>query len=876
MTFSGYSITGADAADFELIQPTPTTANITAAPLTINASSQIQSYGFGGTSAALGTTDFTVSGLVGSDSVTSVRLSTSATLSGSSNYDAGTWSITPSAPIGSGLGNYTLTAVNGTLQINPVALTVTANNQSRSYGDLNPALTYTITGFVNGDFLDQSKLSGSPDVTTTAVDYTSPAGIYPISITQNLQGPLSYADPNYTLANAPFVDGKLTIETVPLEVIVNSLTRVYGSANPSLTCYYSGFVNNESQSVLTGMPSVSTVATATSPVGSYSITVKVGSLWSPNYTFTFESATLTVAPAVLTVTAADATRAYGATNPTVSCDITGFVNNQTEATSDVTGSPIISTAATTTSPVGSYAITPSAGTLESKDYTFDFQAGTLTVSPAVLTLTAVNASRAYGVANPTLTYTISGFANGETATTGGVTGTPALSTTAVTSSSVGVYPITVGLGTLSATNYTFQSGGPGTLTITPALLIVQAQNLQRSYDIPNPSLTYLLVLEDQPQTAVSAATSQASDAPTLSTQADINSPVGTYSITPSLGTLAIGNPNYVLDVPNFQSGTLTITPATLTFTANADSRVYGAANPTFTATITGFIGGQTLATSGVTGAPAFTTTASTTSGVGNSYEIIPYAGSLESANYQFSFLPGILTITPAPLTIEANNTSQSFGTKPSLSVSYVGLVNGDTAASLTRAPVLSTTATENSLPGSYPIVVSGASSTNYTITYKNGTYTVMQSSTTAVLEGPLLRSNVTSPVIFTVDVSSSSLSSVPLTGLVIFYDQAQVIGEAAVVNGVATLTTSGLTKGNYMIYAVYQGDNNFQTSSTGTIVQMIMSTAAATPVKRTAPVPAHRKVTPKPKAKPQPKPKAPAAKPVAHPVAVKQSRALSR
>ncbi len=90
--------------------PPPTTANITPAPLTITASSQIQSYGFGGTSAALGTTAFTVIRellTVGSDSVTSVKLSTNATLSGSSNYDAGTWSITPSGAIGSGLGNYT-------------------------------------------------------------------------------------------------------------------------------------------------------------------------------------------------------------------------------------------------------------------------------------------------------------------------------------------------------------------------------------------------------------------------------------------------------------------------------------------------------------------------------------------------------------------------------------------------------------------------------------------------------------------------------------------------------------------------------------------------------------------------------------------------
>ena len=296
--FSGFSISGADAADYTLTQPTSSpNVEITPALLTITANNQTPTYGFGGTSAALGTTTYTISSgkLYGSDSVTSVPLSTNATLSSSYNYNAGTWAIIPGLPIGSGLGNYTITPVNGTLKINSVGLTVTADNQSRAYGDLNPALTYSITGFVSGDFLDQSELSGSPDITTTAVDYTSRAGSYPISITQNLQDPLSYADPDYTLVNAPFVGGRMTIQTVPLAIIANSLTRVYGSANPLLTYSYSGFVNNESQSVLTGMPSISTVATATSPVGSYPITLRVGSLGSPNYTFTFESATLTVA-----------------------------------------------------------------------------------------------------------------------------------------------------------------------------------------------------------------------------------------------------------------------------------------------------------------------------------------------------------------------------------------------------------------------------------------------------------------------------------------------------------------------------------------------------------------------------------------------------
>src|SRR2546426_9252769 len=87
-----------------------------------------------------------------------------------------------------------------------------------------------------------------------------------------------------------------------------------------------------------------------------------------------------------------------------------------------------------------------------------FVDGQLTMTKAHLTVTADNQSRVYGAANPTLTYTLSGFVNGENTTSAGVTGAPTLSTTATTASSVAgsPYPITVvNAGTLSAANYDF-------------------------------------------------------------------------------------------------------------------------------------------------------------------------------------------------------------------------------------------------------------------------------------------------------------------------------------------------------------------------------------------------------------------------------------
>ena len=308
-----------------------------------------------------------------------------------------------------------------------------------------------------------------------------------------------------------------------------------------------------------------------------------------------------------------------------------------------------------------------------------------------------------------------------------------------------------------------------------------------------------------------------------------------------------GNPNYLLDVANFQAGTLTVTPATLTITANNASRVYGAADPTFTPTISGYIGGQV---GGVTGDPSFTTTAVSTSPVGNSYQIVPAVGTLVSADYLFKFVTGTLTVTPGALEIKASDTSQEFGTKPILTASYIGLVNDDTSASLTAQPVLATTATESSLPGTYAITVSGARSSNYSITFVGGTYSVLQSTTFSTMEGPILRAATSSPVTFTVDVNSMSDIAVSMTGYVAFYDGNHVFGVAPVVNGVATLTTTALAEGNHLIFAVYQGDNNYTQSTTGTITQMIFSTAPAKKTVLTKKVATRSK---KPVAKPKPK-----------------------
>ena len=105
---------------------------------------------------------------------------------------------------------------------------------------------------------------------------------------------------------------------------------------------------------------------------------------------------------------------------------------------------------------------------------------------------------------------------------------------------------------------------------------------------------------------------------------------------------------------------------------------------------------------------------------------------------------------------------------PGLTAHFSGFVNGDTAASLTTQPTLSTTATSSSPVGSSPIQVSGASSANYTIAYQPGTLTVVPASTSSSLVTVGGTSVFGQMVSFTVQVSSILPGMVVPSGNVTF------------------------------------------------------------------------------------------------------------
>ena len=125
---------------------------------------------------------------------------------------------------------------------------------------------------------------------------------------------------------------------------------------------------------------------------------------------------------------------YGGTVPTIVPVISGLQNG--DDASDLGSGVDCSTAANTTSPVGSYA-TACDGAVDA-NYDISYVDGSVTVNPAALTVTASSPSMAYGDSPPAITASYDGFVNGDSASS--LTTAPTCSTTATSASPVGSYP----------------------------------------------------------------------------------------------------------------------------------------------------------------------------------------------------------------------------------------------------------------------------------------------------------------------------------------------------------------------------------------------------------------------------------------------------
>jgi hypothetical protein len=156
---------------------------------------------------------------------------------------------------------------------------------------------------------------------------------------------------------------------------------VYGSAPPTLQPVFTGFVNGDTAATATaGSPAYTTAASATAPVGTYTVYTQLGSLSSSNYILNANSTQISIRKALLIGTIQSVTIHRGQPIPAFTYTLSGFVNGDTQATA-VSGQPILTTTATSNSPVGRYPITGTLGTLSSQNYGFIPVNGVLTILP---------------------------------------------------------------------------------------------------------------------------------------------------------------------------------------------------------------------------------------------------------------------------------------------------------------------------------------------------------------------------------------------------------------------------------------------------------------------------------------------------------------
>ncbi|HGN0701535.1 TPA: two-partner secretion system adhesin CdrA [Pseudomonas aeruginosa] len=647
---------------------------VTPAQLIVSADAKTKVYGD-----ADPTLTYQVSGLKNSDTAAGVL---SGNLGRVAGENVGNYGILQGG-LGLNTANYTLSYVGNDLRITPAQLNVIADAKTKVYGDLDPALTYQVSGLKRGDTAGAVLNGGS--LSRVAGENV---GVYGIN-----QGGLGLVSSNYTLN---YQGNNLTITKALLNVIADAKTKVYGDADPSLTYQVSGLKNGDTAGAVLNGGSLSRVAGEN--VGVYGINQGGLGLVSANYDLSYQGNNLTITKALLNVIADAKTKVYGDADPALTYQVSGLKNGDT-AGAVLNGGGLSRVAGEN---VGVYGINQGDLALNSGNYDLSYQGNNLTITKALLNVIADAKTKVYGDADPSLTYQVSGLKNGDTA--GAVLNGGGL--VRVSGENVGNYAIQQGgLGLVSG-NYDLAYQG-NNLTITKALLNVIADAKTKVYGDADPSLTYQVSGLKNGDTAGSILTGG------LNRAAGEN--VGVYGI--NQGDLALNSGNYDL---SYQGNNLTITKALLNVIADAKTKVYGDADPSLTYQVSGLKNGDTAGA--VLNGGSLSRVAGENVGV---YGINQGDLALNSGNYDLSYQGNNLTITKALLNVIADAKTKVYGdADPSLTYQVSGLKNGDTAGAVLNGGSLSRVAGEN--VGVYGINQGGLGlvSANYDLSYQGNNLTI--------------------------------------------------------------------------------------------------------------------------------------------------------
>ncbi len=782
---------------------------------------------------------------------------------------AGSCTITASQ---AGDGNYSPAAdVPRTFTIAKTLLLIQANNASRVYGAPNPTFTVNYTGFVYAD--NAGALGGSLGFTTAPeVTAASPVGSYILlgyglsSSNYNIfygLGTLTINKADTTTvatnASAAFTATSVTLNATvtansPSTAIVNEGTVEF-TVKQGSTIIGSATSGN----VTAGAASVSYTLPDSTIVGSYTIeAIYVPASVAPNFNGSSDAThTLGVGKANQTINfAALANKVYGEADFNLTATATSGLTVSYIATGNctVTGSTVHITGAGSCSITASQAgdtsyfaatdvvqgfnITKATAliTLGGLSQTYDGTAKsvTATTTPTGLTVTftydgsatAPTNAGSYAVVGTIVDTNYVGSANGtlvigkasQTITFGPLAnktfGNPDFTVSATASSGLSVSFAATGSCTVIAGN-TVHLTGAGSCTITASQAgnsnYSAATDVPQSFTITQGTATVTLGNLSQ----VYNGTPRSATATTVPTGLTVNITYNGSTTAPTnAGSYAVIATIMDTTYSGSATGTLVIAKATPVITWN---------NPADISYGTALSGTQLNATASVAGTFVYSPAAGTVLSAGNAQTLSVTFTPTSSANYTTAIKSVTINVLKAALTITANNKSRNYlVANPTFDATYSGFVNGDTAASLTGTLSCTTTATQTSTPGTYPITCSGQSSSNYNITYVPGTLTILSgpdniAPTTVATRNPLPNAagwnntNVTITLNATDNVGGSGVKQIVYSAT-----GAQTIASTTVSGSTVTFTITAEGTTTISFFA-RDNANNTETTKTLTI-----------------------------------------------------------
>ena len=719
---SGVSISGSASGNYYVAGVTPNslTADITKANLTITATNQASFYTLTPNDASSNSViTYMVSGLLGNDTVTSAT--TTATVAPTNitpsspllttSSSAGSYAANVSNAQGTGLTNYSITYVPGTYTIVPAGqLLISTTGVTYTYGSPQSVPTPIATYMDANHQVISTLVTYTPNNPTAPYNYHDNAGaivsfnIVPVNASNSGAGVINVgvyglATSNLSITNASnltsaqaVVTGNLQVTPLAVAISATPTTVMYNGATQSQSAY------TTSPAILTGDAVTVSGGVATGKnVGTYSSNLSTSGSDAGNYKFTYNNANLVITPYII-----DPSSSSGP-------NIAATANNKVYDT--------------TTTATGALTMTGLlAGDVVNANYANANFADANVGAAKTVTFSGITLS------GPAAANYVMSTAAGPVTATANITPAPVYITGGLTAQNK-VYDTTTAA-TVTAGNAVTLSGVLGSDTVTAPSAGNYANSFAFSQANVANNLTVTPVLNNNGAVAGSLALGGAQAA---------NYYIAGVNIIPSLVANITPKPVYITAGLTAQDKVYDATTvAYITAGAQTLSGVYSADQSNVSVASTGTYTGTFASPNvnqGAAWAVAPNTSSTTINGVGYTTVTGTSLSGSAAGNYYIAGVSQSLSanITPAPLTITANNAA-SFVTQNLSALGYTvnGLLGSDAVAIATTAAVVSSTnstaLSSSTGAGTYATTVTGATGTglaNYTITYNPGVYTIV-------------------------------------------------------------------------------------------------------------------------------------------------------